>query len=65
MRSLFESYGTVDRVNIVTDRETGQALFRKQLVGCGHDDLFGVTHTRVNLGPRISLHPATSYATVS
>ena len=25
MRSLFESYGTVDRVNIVTDRETGQA----------------------------------------
>jgi len=25
VRSLFESYGTVDRVNIVTDRETGQA----------------------------------------
>ena len=22
---MFESYGTVDRVNIVTDRETGQA----------------------------------------
>ena len=25
MRSMFESYGSVDRVNIVTDRETGQA----------------------------------------
>ncbi len=25
LRSMFESYGTVDRVNIVTDRETGQA----------------------------------------
>jgi RNA recognition motif-containing protein len=25
VRSLFESYGSVDRVNIVTDRETGQA----------------------------------------
>ncbi len=25
MRSIFESYGAVDRVNIVTDRETGQA----------------------------------------
>ena len=25
VRSMFESYGTVDRVNIVTDRETGQA----------------------------------------
>ena len=24
VRSLFEPYGTVDRVNIVTDRETGQ-----------------------------------------
>ena len=24
IRSLFETYGTVDRVNIVTDRETGQ-----------------------------------------
>ena len=24
LRSLFEPYGTVDRVNIVTDRETGQ-----------------------------------------
>ena len=24
-RSLFESYGAVDRVNIVTDRDTGQA----------------------------------------
>jgi RNA recognition motif-containing protein len=24
VRSLFESYGSVDRVNIVTDRETGQ-----------------------------------------
>lgn len=24
IRSLFESYGAVDRVNIVTDRETGQ-----------------------------------------
>jgi RNA recognition motif-containing protein len=24
IRSLFESYGTVDRVNIVTDRDTGQ-----------------------------------------
>lgn len=24
MRSLFESYGSVDRVNIVTDRDTGQ-----------------------------------------
>src|SRR5579862_3494870 len=24
IRSLFEAYGTVDRVNIVTDRETGQ-----------------------------------------
>lgn len=24
VRSLFESYGTVDRVNIVTDRDTGQ-----------------------------------------
>ena len=25
VRSLFESYGSVDRVNIVTDRDTGQA----------------------------------------
>jgi cold-inducible RNA-binding protein len=25
VRSLFESYGTVDRVNLVTDRDTGQA----------------------------------------
>ena len=25
VRSLFEAYGTVDRVNIVTDRETGRA----------------------------------------
>ncbi len=25
LRSLFESYGTVDRVNIVTDRDTGQS----------------------------------------
>ena len=25
MRSMFESYGSVDRVNIVTDRDTGQA----------------------------------------
>src|SRR5947209_19659612 len=25
IRSLFESYGGVDRVNIVTDRDTGQA----------------------------------------
>jgi RNA recognition motif-containing protein len=25
IRSLFESYGAVDRVNIVTDRDTGQA----------------------------------------
>ena len=25
VRSLFESYGNVDRVNIVTDRDTGQA----------------------------------------
>ena len=25
VRSLFESYGTVDRVSIVTDRDTGQA----------------------------------------
>ena len=25
IRSLFESYGSVDRVNIVTDRDTGQA----------------------------------------
>ena len=25
MRCMFESYGSVDRVNIVTDRETGQA----------------------------------------
>jgi len=24
IRSLFEAYGTVDRVNIVTDRESGQ-----------------------------------------
>lgn len=24
IRSLFETYGTVDRVSIVTDRETGQ-----------------------------------------
>ena len=24
MRSMFASYGSVDRVNIVTDRETGQ-----------------------------------------
>jgi len=24
VRSMFESYGTVDRVNIVTDRDTGQ-----------------------------------------
>jgi RNA recognition motif-containing protein len=25
IRSMFESYGSVDRVNIVTDRDTGQA----------------------------------------
>ncbi len=25
VRSLFESYGSVDRVNIVTDRDTGRA----------------------------------------
>ena len=25
IRSLFEAYGTVDRVNLVTDRETGRA----------------------------------------
>jgi RNA recognition motif-containing protein len=25
VRSLFEAYGTVDRVNIITDRDTGQA----------------------------------------
>ena len=25
IRSLFESYGSVDRVNVVTDRDTGQA----------------------------------------
>ena len=25
VRSMFEEYGTVDRVNIVTDRETGKA----------------------------------------
>ena len=25
IRSMFESYGTVERVNIVTDRETGRA----------------------------------------
>ena len=25
VRSLFEPYGTVSRVNVVTDRETGQA----------------------------------------
>lgn len=25
LRSLFETYGTVDRVNIITDRDTGQA----------------------------------------
>ena len=25
VRSLFEVYGTVDRVNLVTDRDTGQA----------------------------------------
>jgi cold-inducible RNA-binding protein len=25
VRSLFEAYGTVDRVSIVTDRDTGQA----------------------------------------
>jgi len=25
IRSLFEAYGTVDRVNVVTDRDTGQA----------------------------------------
>lgn len=25
IRSTFEQYGTVDRVNIVTDRDTGQA----------------------------------------
>ena len=25
IRSLFETYGAVDRVNIVTDRDTGQA----------------------------------------
>ena len=24
MRSLFEEYGTVDRVSVVTDRDTGQ-----------------------------------------
>ena len=25
LRSMFEAYGTVDRVNVVTDRETGRA----------------------------------------
>src|SRR5436309_7403483 len=25
LRALFEAYGTVDRVNVVTDRETGRA----------------------------------------
>ncbi len=25
VRALFEAYGTVDRVNVVTDRETGRA----------------------------------------
>jgi len=25
LRSMFEAYGTIDRVNIVTDRDTGQA----------------------------------------
>ena len=25
VRSMFEAYGTVERVNIVTDRDTGQA----------------------------------------
>jgi RNA recognition motif-containing protein len=25
IRSVFETYGTVDRVNVVTDRDTGQA----------------------------------------
>jgi len=25
IRSMFESYGAVDRVNVVTDRDTGQA----------------------------------------
>jgi cold-inducible RNA-binding protein len=25
IRALFEAYGTVDRVSVVTDRETGQA----------------------------------------
>lgn len=25
VRSMFETYGTVDRVNLVTDRETGRA----------------------------------------
>jgi RNA recognition motif-containing protein len=25
IRSMFESYGSVDRVNVVTDRDTGQA----------------------------------------
>jgi cold-inducible RNA-binding protein len=25
LRSLFEKYGTVERVNVVTDRDTGQA----------------------------------------
>ena len=25
LRSMFESYGTVDRVSLVTDRDTGQA----------------------------------------
>jgi cold-inducible RNA-binding protein len=25
VRALFESYGTVDRVNLITDRDTGQA----------------------------------------
>jgi cold-inducible RNA-binding protein len=25
IRSLFEAYGTVDRVNVVTDRDSGQA----------------------------------------
>src|SRR4051812_12517781 len=25
VRALFEAYGTVDRVNLITDRDTGQA----------------------------------------
>jgi cold-inducible RNA-binding protein len=43
LRSMFESYGSVDRVNIVTDKETGQAEGDSAINGLNGRDLDGRT----------------------